>query len=184
MRLFTGLALTQEVIDNLTTLIDHLRPSAQIKWSAAYNLHITTRFIGEVPEPRLPEIIDVLRSQPPIGSIDIEVREIGWFPNPHSPRVLWTGVKAGENLAALARQTEQAIVSLGYPAESKPFRPHLTLARIKDAVPFAPLRHAIAELKSVEFGRFTATEHHLYLSKPGPSGSIYTSLADFPLLPQ
>jgi 2'-5' RNA ligase len=181
MRLFTGISIPDDIVQNVARLIDHLRPTAHIKWSPPYNFHITTKFIGEFPEERLNEIVDVLRRQPATGAIPIAIRGIGWFPNPHSPRVLWTGIEAPDALAQLARQTDEATAALGIARETKSFKPHLTLARIKDAVPLAEVRRAIADLKSVDFGEFTAREYHLYLSKPGPSGTVYTQLATFPI---
>lgn len=181
MRLFTGIALPPQVSGNLSQLIRSLRPAANVRWSEAGNLHITTKFIGEWPEDRLDELIDLLHGatrRPPVG---ISVEGIGWFPNPHSPRVLFAGVKAGQPLAETAAATEDAAAAAGIPREKRPFRPHLTLARIRDAsVPLAGLRQAIAALDNQQWGRFTADSFSLYLSKPGPQGSIYTQLAEFP----
>ena len=184
MRLFTGIAIPQDVQRNLARLIDHLRPHAHIKWSPPYNLHVTTKFIGEWPEPRLPELIDTLRALPGFPAFDVEIRSIGWFPNPHAPRVLWAAMTAPPALSQLAAATDEALATLGIEREKKPFSPHLTLARIKEPIPLGNLRKAIADLESVDFGSFHAANFHLYLSKPGPASSIYTQVAEFPLLPQ
>jgi RNA 2',3'-cyclic 3'-phosphodiesterase len=181
MRLFTGIELPEEIASNLSRLIDGLRPAAHFKWTPAYNLHVTTKFIGEWPENRLDELTAQLKPLGQRRSIQIAVEGIGWFPNPHNPRVLWTGVKAGPDLAQLAADTDEATAALGIARETKPYSPHLTLARIKDPVPLTPIRQAIAQLPSVDFGSFEADRFHLYLSKPGPTGSIYTKLADIPL---
>ena len=181
MRLFTGIDLPTATADRLDLLISRLRGLAHLKWSPAYNLHITTKFIGEWPQDRLEELIAKLTSVPTRDRLDVEVRGLGWFPNPHHPRVFWAGVHGGPSMAELARATDEACVELGIPAETRPFSPHLTLARIKDPVPLHGLQKAIAELDSVEFGSFTAPSYILYLSKPGPAGSIYTPLAEFPL---
>jgi RNA 2',3'-cyclic 3'-phosphodiesterase len=181
MRLFTGIDLPEEIASNLTRLIDVLRPHAHFKWTPAYNLHLTTKFIGEWPENRLAELIGALQTVGAPRAIPIAIDGVGWFPNPHSPRVLWTGVKAGPELAQLAADTDRATASLGIAPETKKYSPHLTLARIKDAVPLTQIRQAIAQLPSLEFGSFEADRFHLYLSKPGPTGSIYTKLADIPL---
>jgi 2'-5' RNA ligase len=181
MRLFTGIDLDESVATNLNGLLDRLRPTAHLKWTPPYNLHLTTKFIGEWPEVRLPELVEHLKHLGQRPPIPIRVEGIGWFPNPHSPRILWTGVKAGPDLAALAADTDESLGAFGVERETKKYAPHLTLARIKEAVPLAPLRQAIAQLPSVEFGSFTADRFHLYLSTPGPSGSIYKKLADFPL---
>jgi 2'-5' RNA ligase len=181
MRLFTGIELPAEIAETLTRLIDGLRPVAHLKWTPAYNLHLTTKFIGEWPEGRLPELVQQLEGLKHRPVIPILIQGIGWFPNPHNPRVLWTGVKAGPELAQLAKDTDEATAPLGIPRETRAYSPHLTLARIQDAVPLSKIRQTIAELPSVDFGSFVADRFHLYLSKPGPSGSIYTKLADIPL---
>ena len=184
MRLFTGIELPDDIAETITRLIDGLRPTAHLKWTPAYNLHVTTKFIGEWPEDRLPELVERLK---PLGRrmpISIAIEGIGWFPNPHNPRILWTGVKAGSELAQLATDTDEAVAPLGIARETKPYSPHLTLARIKDVVPLAQVRQAIAQLPTVDFGAFRADRFHLYISKPGPSGSIYAKLADGPLQPE
>lgn len=181
MRLFTGIDLPEDIAANLSGLLDRLRPEAHLKWTPPYNLHITTKFIGEWEESRLNELIAALKPIENRSPLQIQIEGIGWFPNPHSPRILWTGVKSGPELAQLASDTDRALAKLGIPPESKPYSPHLTLARIKDVVPLAPLRQAIAQLPSVDFGSFTVDRFFLYQSKPGPSGSIYAKLAEFPL---
>ncbi len=183
MRLFTGIELPDNIKERLDLLISRLRTTAHLKWSPAYNLHITTKFIGEWPPERLPEVNAKLDGIKVERRIEVGIRGLGWFPNPHNPRVFWAGVHASPSLAELARQTEQACGELGIPVETRPFSPHLTLARIKQPTPLQALRTAVAEIESVDFGTFTAESHKLYLSKPGPSGSIYTPLHQFPLPP-
>lgn len=184
MRLFTGIQLSEEVAANLTRLLDLLRPTGHLKWTPAYNLHLTTKFIGERPESQVPEIIERLKPLAKRAALPIAVEGIGWFPNPHNPRVLWAGVKAGDSLGQLAADTDEALAGIGVERETKKYSPHLTLARIKDAVPLAPVRQTIAQLPSVDFGSFRADRFFLYQSAPGPSGSIYTHLAEFPLIPE
>src|SRR5216684_8889462 len=107
MRLFTGISIAPDVLANLSKLLDTLRPTAPAKgsttWSPAENLHITTKFIGEWPEERLPEMIDVLRAMTAGPPIEISINGLGWFPNPHSPRMLVAAVHAPESLRALVR---------------------------------------------------------------------------------
>ena len=181
MRLFTGLALPKEIIDHLSRLVEHLRSTAHVKWSPPYNLHITTKFIGEWPEDRLRDLRDALAQVPAPDPFEIRVGGFGWFPNPHNPRVLWVGVHAPPELEALAVATDKAVAALGIPSEARAFSPHLTLARLKEPVPLVLLQRAIADLRSDQFGSYKPKCFYLYRSTPGPSSSIYTQLAEFPL---
>ena len=180
MRLFTGIDLSEEIRERLERLLMHLRPTAHLKWSPVYNLHLTLKFIGEWPEEKLPQLAEALRSVPERAPIVAEVKGLGWYPNPHHPRVFWVGVQAGEPLLALVRDIEAALAPLGIAKEDHEFSAHLTLARIKEPVPLQSLRNSIAQLESLEFGSFPADRFYLYRSQPGSAGSIYTKLSEFP----
>jgi 2'-5' RNA ligase len=181
MRLFTGLDLPAGVVHNLDRLLDRLRPAARIQWSPPANLHITTRFIGEWPEDRLDQLRGALAGLPSHATIPVQVRELGFFPNPRSPRVFWAGIQASADLADLAAQTDQALALVGLQPQGRPFSPHLTLARIKEPVPLQALREAIAQLPSLDFGTFVAERFFLYQSRLSRAGSVYTKLAEFPV---
>lgn len=181
MRLFTAIDLPPDVLDNLESLIARLKPAARINWSPVANLHLTTKFIGDWPEERLDELIAALGSLPARPAISIAIEKLGFFPNPHSPRVFWAGVHAGDALAQLARETEDALAALGIAKEQRPYSPHLTLARIKNPGKQSALLQAVADLPSLDFGGFTADRFFLYHSKTAPTGSIYTQLAEFPM---
>jgi 2'-5' RNA ligase len=180
MRLFTGIDLPPDVITNLENLLDRLKPTAQINWSPPRNLHVTTKFIGEWPEDRLAELKSALGALPARAPISITIEKLGFFPNPHSPRVFWAGIQAGD-LAGLARDTEEALATLGIAKEQRAYSPHLTLARIKTPGKQPALLQAVAKLPSLEFGSFVADRFYLYQSRTAPSGSVYTKLSEFPL---
>lgn len=183
MRLFTAIDLPHEITDSLERLLGHLRPLAQLKWSPVYNFHVTTKFIGEWPEARLDELKSALRQTSVSGDFAIQVSGLGWFPNPHSPRVFWAGIHGDSRLTELARAIDESTFKLGVPKEERPYSPHLTLARIKDSVSLQEMQRAIAQLESVDFGEFTAREFHLYVSEPGAAHTVYKKIADFPLHP-
>lgn len=177
MRLFTAIDLSDEVRSNLGAVIERLKPSADISWSPVRNLHITTKFVGEWAESRLEELKTVLAGVKPAGAFDVQIKGLGWFPNPHNPRVFWAAVHGGAALSNLAKATDEATSTVGIERESRPFTPHLTLARIRDRVPLSPLRQAVAALESTDFGSLRADMFYLYLS----AGGKYTRLAEFPL---
>ncbi len=180
MRLFVAIDIPAEIKDALRCFMDRLRPTAKIGWSPADNLHITTKFIGEWPEPRVEEMKRTLTSVPVKGAIEITVKGLGWFPNARRPRVFWAGVEGGEPLQALARATGDAVALLGVPIEERTYSPHLTLARVSESVPLDLLHHTIESFPAgcgFDFGSFSATQFFLYLS----AGGKYTQLAGFAL---
>lgn len=180
MRLFTGIDLPEDVRERLERLLMHLRPCAHLKWSPVYNLHVTLKFIGEWPEEKLPALEAALRAVLPRDPIPAEVTGLGWYPNPHHPRVFWAGVQGGEELPKLVKDIDAATGPLGIAPEDRMFNAHLTLARIKEPAPLQALRSAIAQLESVEFGSFSVDRFYLFRSQPGSAGSIYTKLSEYP----
>ena len=179
MRLFTGIDLPSEIVNNLEHVLKKLRPAGRIQWSPLENLHITTKFIGQWPDEGLAELQSALAAVESRPAIPVHVRRVGFFPNPHSPRVFWCGVEA-PGLDELAAATDEATSRLGIPGEQRAFSPHLTLARIRERLDLQPLREAIAALSTLDFGSFQSDRFFLYLSKPGRAGSVYTKLAEFP----
>jgi RNA 2',3'-cyclic 3'-phosphodiesterase len=181
MRLFTGIVPAPRVLDNLARVLEELRPLAPLKWSPVENLHITSKFIGQWPEERLAELEGALESINFGRALDVSIASFGFFPNPHHPRAFFAGVEANPGLAELASRIDETLLPLGIAKEDRPYTPHLTLARIKSEN-IRAMREHIAKMTNFDFGTFHVSEFHLYLSKTGPSGSIYTPLATYPLL--
>jgi len=129
MRLFTALDISDDVRAALVELLGKLRPGARFQWSPPENLHVTTKFIGEWPAERVGELCTALGGVARPGAIGIKVNGLGWFPNPHSPRVLFAGIYAGDALANLHRDTDAACAALGVAAGTKKYSPRSTPAR-------------------------------------------------------
>jgi 2'-5' RNA ligase len=178
MRLFVAIEISPEIRDKIADYISRLKPNlADARWVRADGLHVTLKFLGNVADERSKTVGDALRGvQSP--SLTFSVRDIGFFPNPRSPRVLWTGIEAGPGLAKLAHEVDAALAPLGFDREKPEFNPHVTLARFKD------LRGKTG-ISSIEekpsFGTMTAKDFHLYESKLSPQGSRYIKLASFEL---
>jgi RNA 2',3'-cyclic 3'-phosphodiesterase len=179
MRLFTAIDLPPELLVRLERLLSALRAEALIKWSPLDNLHVTTKFIGEWPEARLDELHGELAALAPREPFMLELKDLGWFPNERSPRVLWLGVHGDEALATLARETELRLEALGIAREERRFSPHLTLARIKNPVPLRRLREKVQEMQPAALGTFSVSHFSLFRSDPGSNASIYRKLRDY-----
>ncbi len=179
MRLFTAIDLPQEALLRLDRLVAALRPEALIKWNPLDNLHITTKFIGEWPEDRIGELHAALLKVVARPPFQVDIRNLGWFPNERAPRVLWAGVDGGDALKKLARDTDERLASLGIPEEIREFSPHLTLARIKNPVPLRGLRRKIEEMRNATIGQFQVSQFNLFRSDPGSNSSIYRKLREY-----
>jgi 2'-5' RNA ligase len=185
MRLFTGLAIPSHVIDALDAALEQLRAAAPLRWSPLENLHITSKFIGEWPDARLPELQNALAILDTPGEFRVTVARFGFLPNPHRPKIFFAGVCGEVGLAALAERIDAKLAELGVRREERPYTPHLTLARTGNEG-IGNLRERVEALvaanpENFEFGSFEVREFHLYSSKAGAAGSIYSRLATYPL---
>jgi 2'-5' RNA ligase len=179
MRLFAAIDLPDELVIKLERLLNVLRAEAPVKWSPLDNLHITTKFIGEWPADRLEEIKAALSTLAPRESFKLELRDLGWFPNDRSPRVLWLGVHGSSALYDLARRMDDSLAGLGIAPEKREFTPHLTLGQIKTPVPLDRLRKKVQELQPAMVGSFEVDRFHLFRSDAGSHASVYRRLATF-----
>ena len=180
MRLFVALDLPDEVRQSLSDLIAKLKPKSHgVRWVESRNLHVTLKFIGHVENEKLGSIRDALSGIHSSQLVELTFRGMGFFPNERHPRVAWCGVHASPNLASLAADIDRSVVPLGVDAETRPFAPHLTLARFKSDEGVADLVRAAEGMESTEFGSATETEFHLYESLLKPAGAQYNRLASF-----
>jgi 2'-5' RNA ligase len=179
MRLFIALDIPAEIRARLTEYMERaclLAPEA--RWARVEGLHVTLKFIGHVDDAVVEKIKAELRS---IKAAPFEVKfaGVGFFPNPNAGRVFWAGVNGGDSLPKLASTIDAAMEKLGIPRETKPYHPHLTLARTSSR-PLRGLKPLLDE-PPPQFGTMTAREFFLYQSQPQKGGSKYTKLERFEL---
>jgi 2'-5' RNA ligase len=180
MRLFVALEIPRGVRDNLATLIKDLRTSdSKPRWVRPENLHLTLKFIGEVPASKVDDIRGALSGVRSDQPVELNFQGLGFFPNEKHPRVLWANMDASRNLKSLAADVDRVLHALGFPCEKRPFTPHLTLARFSSPGIPEKLSTAIRQNVTREFGSLRTNEFHLIESKLKPSGAEYTRLASF-----
>ena len=183
MRLFVALGMTEGVRAALRELVARLEPAgADLRWVRPQGMHLTLKFIGETPEAKLPLLREALARVRSPKPVEMEFHGLGYFPNERRPRVFWVGIEASDNLPALAAEVEAAREPLGFPRESRPFAPHLTLGRFKSADPLERLQQEIARLPATNFGRVETSEFVLFQSRLSPHGAEYTRLESFPFV--
>jgi 2'-5' RNA ligase len=182
MRLFVGCDVGPAVGDPAVALIGELQarvarlaPHARLTWVPKERLHFTVRFIGHVDAARAAEIQHVLA--PPLrqAAFDALVQGVGVFPDRRPPKVVWAGLAAGRTeLMALAREVNARLAPL-VGADPEELRPHLTLARIKEAhgLRAQPL---LAGLEDVSLGTFRVESVTLFESRQSGGSLQYVPL--------
>jgi 2'-5' RNA ligase len=133
-----GVPLPDDAIAAVSDVVDAVRAlplpdgARDVRWVRLDGLHLTLRFLGPTPEPRIAPTmtaVDAVASAAR-GPFDIELAGAGTFPPGRRPRTLWIGLTDGtEALAELAAATGSALLEAGWPEDGRPFKPHLTLAR-------------------------------------------------------
>ena len=186
MRCFVALDLPDDVRAALERTQASLRrraPRADLRWVDPAGLHVTLKFLGEVPEGELSSVADAVRTTAAAhAAITLALAGLGGFPSLARPRVLWAGIPTGvAELGRLAVAVERALELLGFPPENRPFRGHVTIARVRSPRGLGRIRAAIEAAPEVDFGSWTASEVILFRSHLRPTGAIYEPLATFPL---
>jgi 2'-5' RNA ligase len=184
MRLFVAVDLPpalKEAIRQLQNPLRHL--AGGVSWVRGEGFHCTLKFLGEVTPEQLPAIQSSLAAVPRPAPFTLHLRHLGVFPSESRPRVIWVGLEpALPHLAALQRDVEAAMAPLGFPPENRPFRPHLTLGRVKDNRSLHNLlKYIREESERVDLGAFPVTQFTLFQSTLSPEGAQYTVLGQFAL---
>jgi RNA 2',3'-cyclic 3'-phosphodiesterase len=184
MRLFIALKLPTDVRDELAAVQQRLRHTEAhpVKWVAPQSIHLTLQFLGEVPEAQLPAILQALEAVRTTAAqrSPLRLAEAGAFPNLRRPQTLWVGI-AGE-LEGLTRLHQAVIAAtepLGFQLETRPFRAHLTLGRVRrEATPAqrVALGTALGSLSPPRSVTWQSGHPLLFRSTLTPTGSIYTEL--------
>ena len=154
-----------------------------VKWVRPEGIHLTLKFLGPVSEETLEKVAQAV--QPVVAArdaFDLQVQGLGCFPSSRNPRVVWVGIEQGKGeAAALQKLIEEKTADLGFPPESRPFSPHLTLGRVRSPRGRVSLAEAIEKNKGFEVGVFRPSEVFLFRSDLKPSGAVYTKLKNFPM---
>lgn len=196
IRAFLAVELSQELRSELATVQQELKHRIEaemkrdmrISWAQPTSVHLTLKFLGDMDE----QVIDPLlvAVEQAIGSqraVNVPLERLGAFPRPQSPRVLWVGPSENWERGAEAKgmveihgAIEQACEGLSFLRETKPFSPHLTLARIKVGerhVGVALAKGGVLD-RPISLGSLAVESIGLMKSELKPTGSVYTKLWD------
>jgi len=135
-RMFCAVELPEAIRNRIEKHIERLRaavPESQPSWARVANIHLTLKFFGNVEHSRVNQITDALfRAVEDVSKFKVSIVATGAFPNTKQPRVLWIGVNdSSEQLERLHKCIDQECAKEGFERETRAYRPHLTIARIR-----------------------------------------------------
>jgi 2'-5' RNA ligase len=147
---------------------------AEVRWTKPGGYHLTLKFLGEIDDALLEQVTAVLAAAASRHkSFPLSLRGTGAFPGERNPRVLWLGIEAGPELAAFQKDLEAALEPEGFPREDRPFRPHLTLGRVKGRDRLDKAMAELAKHAEADLGSMTAVKVALFESRLRPDGAEY-----------
>ncbi|MFH1995425.1 MAG: RNA 2',3'-cyclic phosphodiesterase [Candidatus Omnitrophota bacterium] len=179
MRCFIAIELSEEIKNELGRIQSHLRfADADVTWTKKDRIHLTLKFLGEIPEEKVAEISETLdEAVSSTASFEISLSEVGVFPKPSHPRVIWVGIENGRSESIeLAGLINEKLATLGFEKEDRPFNAHLTLGRVKSLKNREAL---VRKMESANIGKPLSQPVNsiiLFKSVLTPNGPIYTKL--------
>lgn len=184
IRSFLAVDPPREIIDAIGMIQDRLRKNIQgdIRWVRPQGIHLTLKFFGTIAESDVANISRVVEdTTSTIAPFTLGIKRVGAFPDVKRPRVLWLGMDGDVDiLIRLQKEVDAELHKYGFEKEDRPFRPHLTLARIKDPRGLIGLAKIMEKRENYEAGSFSAAGLNLFKSELTPKGAVYTKLAYFP----
>lgn len=182
IRLFAALPIPAPARDRVAALLRELRERPwPVRWVSDAGIHLTLKFYGEVADERVEAIAESIGfAVVGMAPLPLALGGLGAFPTWDRARVLWAGVEAPPALELLQDRVERSAEALGFPVEGAPYRPHVTLGRVKEGERLVPA--AIAALRDrVLEGAFSVDEVTLFESRLGARSPEYVSVRTFPL---
>jgi 2'-5' RNA ligase len=175
IRAFIAIHLPQEVkayLGRLSADLARQVPQRSVRWVKPERMHLTLRFLGDMDQKLLPDLgralDEITANRRPFN---LHLEGFGCFPNCKRPRILWAGTGGDIEIAAsLKKDIDESLIPFDWEPETRPFRPHLTIGRIKDSRKVVEQRWP----HEVEPVPIHVVEVHLIESELTPAGPIYT----------
>jgi len=167
-RLFVGVPVPEEALAACATLLDGVRArhgGRGVRWVSTENLHLTLRFLGLLPPSRVSAMAEAVDAAAVgVSPIQVVLAGAGAFPGDRRPRAIWLGIERGaDELGAISRALDAALVLSGMASDDRPFHPHLTVARTDAAGTSGSLAVAADLRVAAEGWRVTFTADRLVL---------------------
>lgn len=186
MRLFVAIELSDTVRKSLVATQAGLkRKCPDVRWTQPEQLHLTVKFLGEVPES---DVVAVSRAVSEAAAVSkafvMQVRECGCFPERGAVRIVWVGARSERGaLAECVAAVEAQVEPLGFPREHRPFAGHITIGRVREDRSTGAIRSAVADLAQPILEQ-DVSSLALMSSELSPRGSAYTVISRAKLGPE
>lgn len=139
-------------------------------------MHLTLRFLGEIPEQMVVKVKEILDSTR-FHTFEASFSGVGTFPSLSRINVVWIGITQGqEELNEIFHQIEPKLRQIGMAPDNKGFNPHMTIARVKSGANRAALADAVSKMRDLEFGKMPVKAVRLKKSTLTPKGPVYTTM--------
>ena len=179
MRTFIAIELSKDIRETLAQIQSHLKYScADIKWIEKENIHLTLKFLGEIPDKKLQQVKSTLEIVGKETSpFEISLKDIGAFPNINYPRVIWVGLdKGADESKVFAQMINEEVLKIGFQKEPRPFAPHLTIGRVRSPKNKEALKEKMLSCQLSAVSLQLIKSVILFQSALTPKGPIYTKL--------
>jgi 2'-5' RNA ligase len=183
IRAFIAIELPEAVKTEITRIQDQIKVKSRItvRWVRPLNIHLTLKFLGDIDIDQVEDITKAIEgASSGFGPFHLGINGLGVFPNPNRVQVIWVGLSGNlDKLDRLQRNIDNALDRLGFPADRRPFSPHLTLARVPDRATPVERQSTGRLIESMDFRSrldFPVASVHLIKSQLTREGPIYRRL--------
>lgn len=178
-RAFIAIDLPERIRASIGTAQETLKSYGfRVKWVRPESIHLTLKFLDNIDVDRTDAIANAMRlAVRGRAAPSLSARGLGIFPNARRPRVIWVGLGGQvDHLKSLQQALDGHFADLGFPAERRPFKGHLTLGRVRGKIAVDRLQEALAKLNAFESEDFEANRIILFKSELRPTGAVYTQV--------
>ncbi len=166
----------------LLTEISKELANESIKWVDERKIHLTLKFLGETSNSEAEEVKKILTDVAPRSlPVNFQPTGLGYFKSRGMPRVLFLNIHHDVSLQLMAAELDEKLYTIGFEKETRPFNPHLTLARIKFLKNKKHFYQVIEKYQDISFQLVAVKQIIFYQSYLNPEGPVYKELANYPL---
>ncbi|MEN6371249.1 MAG: RNA 2',3'-cyclic phosphodiesterase [Armatimonadota bacterium] len=181
IRTFVAVLISDSLKRRISSVQEEfIKVAPAVKWVANENYHITIKFLGGVKSDRIKAISQAIEEAVRyIEPFDVELGGAGAFPNPGRPKTVWVGVTSGsEMLAKIAGRVDDALEKLGFEKETRPFKSHITIGRVKDSRDAKELGPVLESAKTGRLGSFKVESVAVMKSDLRREGPVYSVIRE------